>query len=60
MSAAFAIIWQEKADSLWYAQEQGVNARRTLGGYATKEAAIRKAAEVFGKDVRLEIQEDFL
>ena len=57
--AAKAIISKHQ-DGLWYAQEQGVCGRQTVGGFATKEVAIKAAAKEFGDDVFLEIEEDFL
>jgi hypothetical protein len=50
-------IIDRQSDGLWYAQEQGVIGRRTIGGFASKEAAVRMAAKEFGEDVRLEITE---
>lgn len=44
-----AIIWYE--DGLWFAQEQGVCGRQTIGGYATREACIAACAETFGHGV---------
>jgi len=54
--SASAIIWQSEDDELWYAQEQGVCGRQTIGGYATRKACIAACAETFGEDVCLEVK----
>lgn len=50
---AFAIITHK--NDLWYAQEQGVCGRQTIGGYVTLAACIRACADAFGENVVIEI-----
>lgn len=55
--APAAIVYKSEEDGLWYAQEQGVNGRETVGGYATREGAIFRAMAAFGENVAITVEE---
>ena len=43
-------------DDLWWFQDQGHSSRETDGGFASKQAAIKSAAEKYGENVRIEVR----